>query len=65
MTVITFAETMALVRTAERLAGRSPEGRLRTAATVGAFACTVAGDWEGAPRRDELPLLIAQEPVTR
>ncbi len=50
---------------AERLAGRSPEGRLRTAAAVGAFACTVAGDWEGLPRRDELPLLTAQEPVTR
>jgi 2-dehydro-3-deoxygluconokinase len=50
---------------AERLAGRGPEERLRTAAAVGAFACTVAGDWEGAPRRDELPLLTAQEPVTR
>ena len=31
--------------------------RLRTANMTGAFAVTVAGDWEGAPTRDELGLL--------
>ena len=50
---------------AERLAGRGPEDRLRIASAVGAFACTAAGDWEGMPRRDELPLLTASDPVTR
>jgi 2-dehydro-3-deoxygluconokinase len=50
---------------AERLAGRGPEERLQTATAVGAFACTVAGDWEGLPRRDELTLLTTQESVTR
>jgi len=50
---------------AERLAGEAPADRLRTAVTVGAFACTVSGDWEGMPRRDELGLLTTTEPVTR
>lgn len=50
---------------AERLAGRGPQERLQTATAVGAFACTVAGDWEGMPRRDELELLTSQESVTR
>jgi 2-dehydro-3-deoxygluconokinase len=50
---------------ADRLAGRSPEERMQTATAVGAFACTVAGDWEGLPRRDELTLLTTQETVTR
>ncbi|MFD7009969.1 carbohydrate kinase family protein [Rhodococcus jostii] len=50
---------------AERLAGVAPADRLRTAVTVGAFACTVSGDWEGMPRRDELGLLTTAEPVTR
>lgn len=50
---------------AERLAGRGPEERLQTATAVGAFACTVAGDWEGLPRRDELTLLTTQESVRR
>ncbi len=50
---------------ADRLAGESPGDRLRTAVTVGAFACTVSGDWEGMPRRDELGLLTTAEPVTR
>jgi 2-dehydro-3-deoxygluconokinase len=50
---------------ADRLAGRNPEERLQTATAVGAFACTVAGDWEGLPRRDELTLLKTQETVTR
>ena len=50
---------------AERLTGKSAADRLRTAVTVGAFACTVAGDWEGMPRRDELGLLTVGEPVAR
>jgi 2-dehydro-3-deoxygluconokinase len=49
----------------ERLAGRGPQERLQTATAVGAFACTVAGDWEGMPRRDELDLLTSQESVSR
>jgi 2-dehydro-3-deoxygluconokinase len=50
---------------AEHCAGEGPERRLHTAVTVGAFACTVSGDWEGMPRRDELDLLTGREPVTR
>lgn len=50
---------------ADRLSGRGPEKRLRTATAVGAFACTVAGDWEGMPRREELSLLTTEESVTR
>lgn len=41
----------------ERLAGEDFPAALRTAATVGAFAVTQRGDWEGLPRRAELPLL--------
>lgn len=47
------------------LAGASVEDRLRTAVRTGAFACLVPGDWEGMPRRHELGLLDASEPVTR
>jgi 2-dehydro-3-deoxygluconokinase len=47
------------------LNGASPAERLTTAALVGAFACTVPGDWEGNPRRSELNLLSASEPVRR
>ncbi|WP_198412874.1 MULTISPECIES: sugar kinase [unclassified Cryobacterium] len=47
------------------LRGVTPEERLLTAATVGAFACTVEGDWEGNPVRDELGLLHAVENVRR
>ncbi len=50
---------------AEYLAGEPVPARLRTAATVGAYACTVTGDWEGLPRRDELAALTATEPVSR
>ncbi|MEV5834450.1 sugar kinase [Nocardia sp. NPDC052112] len=50
---------------AERLAGKPSAERLQTAVTVGAFACTVPGDWEGMPRRDELGLLTVGEPVAR
>ncbi|ASN22646.1 sugar kinase [Arthrobacter sp. YN] len=47
------------------LAGASIEDRLRTAVRTGAFACLVPGDWEGMPRRHELGLLDASEPVAR
>ncbi|KUM36645.1 sugar kinase [Arthrobacter sp. EpRS71] len=47
------------------LAGASVEDRLLTAVRTGAFACLVPGDWEGMPRRNELGLLDASEPVAR
>jgi len=50
---------------AELAAGNDAPTRLQTAATVGAFVCLAAGDWEGLPRRSELGLLHAREPVTR
>ncbi len=50
---------------AELAAGNDAPTRLQTAATVGAFACLSAGDWEGLPRRSELGLLHAREAVTR
>lgn len=50
---------------AEYVTGRSPAEMLETAATTGAFACLVPGDWEGFPRRNELTLLGAKEPVLR
>lgn len=50
---------------AELAAGHDVADRLRTAATAGAFSCLAAGDWEGLPRRAELGLLHAREPVTR
>jgi 2-dehydro-3-deoxygluconokinase len=50
---------------AEFITGRGPEDRLTTAAATGAFACLVPGDWEGFPRRSELSLLDAKEPVSR
>jgi 2-dehydro-3-deoxygluconokinase len=50
---------------AELAAGSDAAARLRTAATVGAFVCLAAGDWEGLPRRSELGLLDAHEAVTR
>jgi len=50
---------------AELMEGRGPAERLRTAAATGAFACLVPGDWEGFPRRHELALLEAKEPVSR
>jgi 2-dehydro-3-deoxygluconokinase len=49
----------------ELLAGSKPERRLDIAVRVGAFACLVPGDWEGMPRRSELGLLDAREPVSR
>lgn len=50
---------------AERLLGLPADARLATAVAMGAFACLNPGDWEGYPRRDELGLLHAEEPVTR
>lgn len=50
---------------AELLAGLDVPGRLLTAVRTGAFACLVPGDWEGMPRRSELELLEANEPVSR
>lgn len=50
---------------AELLAGKPLERRLRTAVATGAFACTVPGDWEGLPTREELSLLTVTENVAR
>ncbi|HEY9357785.1 MAG TPA: sugar kinase [Arthrobacter sp.] len=50
---------------AELVSGQGPRDRLQTAAATGAFACLVPGDWEGFPRRHELPILQAREPVSR
>ena len=50
---------------AEFVTGRGPQDRLKTAAATGAFACLVPGDWEGSPRRHELPMLQTREPVSR
>ncbi|MFZ3494119.1 sugar kinase [Streptomyces sp. 5.8] len=43
------------------LDGASLAERLHLAATCGAFAVSVPGDWEGLPRRGELGLLTAQD----
>ena len=50
---------------ADLLQGEGAQERLETAAATGAFACLVPGDWEGFPRRHELQLLQASEPVAR
>lgn len=50
---------------AEFVSGLPVESCLETAVTVGAFQCSVPGDWEGLPRRRDLALLGAREPVTR
>jgi 2-dehydro-3-deoxygluconokinase len=50
---------------AARLDGLPLEECLGLAGIVGAAACTVAGDWEGAPRRDELADLFGGDSVTR
>ncbi len=50
---------------AELIAGEDVETRLRTAVATGTFACLTSGDWEGLPKRSELALLAANEPVTR
>ena len=50
---------------ADYLLGKDVPARLATAASAGAYACTVDGDWEGSPNRAELELLGSIEPVTR
>ncbi|MDZ8200369.1 sugar kinase [Microbacterium sp. SSW1-59] len=50
---------------AAQLAGESLKDRLGLAVRTGAFACLAEGDWEGAPRRHELGLLGAADPVVR
>jgi 2-dehydro-3-deoxygluconokinase len=48
------------------LDGATPADRMLYAARVGAFAVTVAGDWEGLPTRDELQHLDnPADPVIR
>ncbi|HEU4425804.1 MAG TPA: sugar kinase [Pilimelia sp.] len=49
----------------ELFAGGDPAERLATGAAAGAFAVTVAGDWEGLPRPGELSLLRATDAVQR
>jgi len=49
----------------EYLRGEPVDSRLTTAVTVGAYACMVAGDWEGLPRLGELGGLAVTEPVRR
>jgi 2-dehydro-3-deoxygluconokinase len=49
----------------ELLREQTVDQRLLTAVRTGAFACLVPGDWEGMPRRSELALLDAAEPVSR
>ena len=48
-----------------RLDGLALSECLALGGLVGAAACTVAGDWEGAPRRDELDELFGGQAVTR
>jgi 2-dehydro-3-deoxygluconokinase len=50
---------------AELVDGLPAAERLRTAVTAGTLACLVPGDWEGLPNREELTLLLADEPVAR
>jgi len=51
-----------------QLEGLDIPARLRRANACGALACTTPGDWEGAPRPDELEALLAgdrKDPVLR
>lgn len=50
---------------AERCAGAGAAARLELAVRAGAFACLGPGDWESAPRRADLALLTAADPVIR
>lgn len=50
---------------AELIGGAPPARRLVTAIAAGAWAVTVAGDWEGMPDRRALALLETTEPVSR
>lgn len=47
------------------LNGASPQERLIMGTRAGALACTVPGDWEGAPTQGELVSLVAAERVFR
>jgi 2-dehydro-3-deoxygluconokinase len=49
----------------ERLAASPLSRRLQTAVACGALACTVANDWEGAPRWADIASLTDTEPVAR
>ncbi|GAA1394882.1 sugar kinase [Pseudonocardia kongjuensis] len=46
---------------AERLAGRDPAARLRTAVAAGALMCTVPGDWEALPDRSDLAAMTGPD----
>lgn len=50
---------------AELLDGQPLNRRLETAARLGAYACTTAGDWEGLPTREDLMLLESKGDVVR
>ncbi|MGW9021619.1 sugar kinase [Leucobacter chromiiresistens] len=51
---------------AERVVGADLEQRVDTAVTAGAFACTMSGDWEGLPRRQDFAMLAEiGDPVQR
>ncbi len=50
---------------AERLAGGDASASLTLGARCGAFACLGPGDWESLPRRADLGLLEALDPVDR
>jgi 2-dehydro-3-deoxygluconokinase len=49
----------------ELLRGASVPDRLLRGAECGAFVCLTVGDWEGAARLEDLPLLHATEEATR
>ncbi|WP_404444771.1 sugar kinase [Microbacterium marinum] len=49
----------------EWVTGQGPEQRLALAVITGALACSVAGDWEGAPRAAELLSIDDTEGVSR
>nr|WP_154924115.1 sugar kinase [Microbacterium testaceum] len=50
---------------AERIAGGDHGARLERGTQCGAFACLGPGDWESLPRRADLTLLAASDPVDR
>ena len=51
---------------AERVIGADLEQRVDTAVAAGAFACTMSGDWEGLPRRQDFAMLTEiGDPVRR
>jgi 2-dehydro-3-deoxygluconokinase len=50
---------------AARLEGLGQRARLQLGSTLGAFAVATRGDWEGLPRRTELPLLEHRDDVVR